>query len=708
MKSLKDYKYKISFATKVKPLIQEDTDKYLALASKSNLKDFLPTDVNFDKKIDFLGFSGEFCTVNRLNGNDDAIQTKEALDIVKLLPYSFIDTEHSRKSIIGVITSAHFNEFGSNKVLTADEVKDLNAPFNISIAGIIWKLVNPDLAEYIESSGDPSSNNYGKIFLSWELLFDKANIVEIDASKKNIKDGKIITNESDIEKLESKLRANGGKGYTDTGKRLGRIPIDEIIPAGCALTENPAGEDLKPITILSSGPKVIEKDDSESKLECQASSEHYTEKCSCGNVISTCRCSSPNKKIIIKENGCKDCQEKMSKADFTGFSDNSSKEAYSSKDKSEEIKNQPVQQNVTDMVKNQTASSTTPLNTSNIITTNKDIPPKKPDYKFGKCPNCGNVSDYNAFIKTWNSSQGTIGCDSCTKTSLSTSWEFNENNIWKPENSAENVAQDKKHQIVANNENNMSHLNNVNVNNNIKTMKISSIKDITDENLKEAKASEITEVLSSEIKKISDSYVQKEQEKENLVKTTKQQFDEANAALETTKNELKEVKANLDKLINENAQKAKLETFSARMNTIDSEFELNDKEKEILGSKIKSIEKEEDWTKFLEETNILLAAKKKNNMKTSKDKDPDKDGDDDSTKKGDTDKDAAGKDKKESKASKEEDKTVLDDAIKNGDKKETAIANSTAGSSPSLTDRMKTAFGPTNWSVENKKKNRNI
>lgn len=653
---MKEYKYKLSFATKVRPLIQEETDKYLALASKSKLKDFLPTNVDFNKKIDFLGFSGEFCTVNRLNGNDDAIQTKEALEIVKLLPFSFIDTEHSRKAIIGVITSAHINEFGSNKVLSPDDVKDLNSPFNISVAGIIWRLVNPDLAEYIEASGDPASDNYGKIFLSWELLFDKSNLIEIDASKKNLQDGKIISNESEIQKLEDKLKANGGKGYTDNGKRLGRIPVDEIIPAGCALTENPAGEDLKPIIILSSGTKIIENTGSES-----------------------------------------------AQADKTGFSDISTKEAYSDKDKSEEIKNKPVQKDVTEMVKNETtSSSTTPLNTSNITSTNKDIPPKKPDYKFGKCPNCGGVSDYNSFIKTWDSSQGVIGCDSCTKKSLATSWEFNENNIWKLENSAENVAQNQKQQIVANIENNMSHSETVNVNKNNKTMKISSIKDITDENLKECKASEITDVLASEIKKISDSYIKEKEEKDNIVKSSTQKFDETNAALEKTKKDLEQVKANLEKVVEENAQKAKLEAFSARMNTIDNEFELSDKEKEILGSKIKAIEKDEDFTKFLEETNILLAAKKKSKKNA---KDSDKDGDDDSSKDGDTDKDMAGKDKKQATASKEEG-NIVEEAIKNGEKKEQAIANTTAGSGPSLTDKMRDAFGIANWSVENKKKNR--
>lgn len=36
--------------------------------------------------------------------------------------------------------------------------------------------------------------------------------------------------------------------------------------------------------------------------------DHYIEKCSCGTVISTCRCPNPNKKEIIIPNGCKKCE----------------------------------------------------------------------------------------------------------------------------------------------------------------------------------------------------------------------------------------------------------------------------------------------------------------------------------------------------------------------------------------------------------------
>ena len=37
-------------------------------------------------------------------------------------------------------------------------------------------------------------------------------------------------------------------------------------------------------------------------------SEHYIKKCSCGAIIEQCRCMSKDKKVIIVEDGCVDCQ----------------------------------------------------------------------------------------------------------------------------------------------------------------------------------------------------------------------------------------------------------------------------------------------------------------------------------------------------------------------------------------------------------------
>ena len=48
---MKDFKYTTSFSSVIKPLVSEEKDKYLALASHVDIGDFVP-DVNTDKNID--------------------------------------------------------------------------------------------------------------------------------------------------------------------------------------------------------------------------------------------------------------------------------------------------------------------------------------------------------------------------------------------------------------------------------------------------------------------------------------------------------------------------------------------------------------------------------------------------------------------------------------------------------------------------------
>ena len=245
------YKFSTTFAAQIKPLISEDVDKYLAVASQSNLQKFLPDNINFNKKVDFLGFAGEAFIANRTNSNDDGVKTEEAISIAELFPLSLVDLEHNRNQCIGVITTASFAEYGTNKPLTKEEIKDTKSPFSCVIGGIIWRVVSPDLANAIEESNDPSSELFGKIYLSWELAFTDVNLLLIDAKKKNFEDGKLITDVNEINKLEGKLRAFGGKGITDDGLKIVRVPVNDVIPLGVGIVENPAAQ-VKPIVVNSS------------------------------------------------------------------------------------------------------------------------------------------------------------------------------------------------------------------------------------------------------------------------------------------------------------------------------------------------------------------------------------------------------------------------------------------------------------------------
>ncbi len=231
-------KYSLSFTGKIKSLISEDKDKYLALASLENLKSYLPANLNTDTNIDLLPIAFSACNVNRFNLNDDGINTQTALSIADTFVNKPIDLEHDRNKVIGVILSAGFCEFGSEKPLTREEVKDYTKPFNICLGGVIWKVVDEDVADAIEDSSDPDSPNYLTISASWELGFEEYDIVLINGTSKNLEDGKIAVNQAEAEKA---LRANGGSGTYD-GSRVYRLANKGVLAVGIGLTENPAAK----------------------------------------------------------------------------------------------------------------------------------------------------------------------------------------------------------------------------------------------------------------------------------------------------------------------------------------------------------------------------------------------------------------------------------------------------------------------------------
>lgn len=232
------YKYSVAFDNiRVKPLVSEEKDKYLSIAS-ANLKRFLPKDLS-EENIGLLAWAGNFCVANKINLNSDCISTADALYVADLLPYTYVDLEHDKSTVFGVILNAGFSEYGTDKPLTKDEVKDYTKPFNITVGGVIWRVINEDFADAVESMGQPDSKE--TISLSWEMAFNDSNLILIDRDKTNLEDGKIISDASEISKLENSLQSLGGSGFVDD-KRVARLIINKPLPLGAGFVEHPAGQ----------------------------------------------------------------------------------------------------------------------------------------------------------------------------------------------------------------------------------------------------------------------------------------------------------------------------------------------------------------------------------------------------------------------------------------------------------------------------------
>jgi hypothetical protein len=260
-----NFKHTTTFSSVLKPLVSEEKDRYLALASLVEVGNFIP-EIDTDKNVDLLPVAFNAAVVNRVNRNGDVIDTETALASFKNFINKPINLEHNREKIVGVILTAGFSEFGTDTILTEDQVKMLKGPFNITLGGVIWKIANPNLASMIEDSSDATSSNYQKISASWELGFNDYNVVVIEGESKNIEDGLEITSGTeDFEVAKSSLRALGGSGKIDKTKSVYRKVIGNVVPLGIGLTENPAA-DVKGVATVNI-ENVKQEEPEEEKLE---------------------------------------------------------------------------------------------------------------------------------------------------------------------------------------------------------------------------------------------------------------------------------------------------------------------------------------------------------------------------------------------------------------------------------------------------------
>lgn len=238
---MKNHKYTTTFSSVIKPVVSEEKDKYLALASMVELEKFLP-DVNAEKNIDLLPVAFNAFVANRVNKNGDVVDTETAVAMHDNFINKPINIEHNRKSIVGTILTAGFSSFGTDESLTKEQIKETKEPFNVTLGGVIWKIADQSLADKIESSSDPTSEDYMGISASWELGFSDYNLVVLEGDEKNIENATEISDPDEVEKHMNKLKGFGGKGKFDDNSSVYRKVINDVVPLGIGLTENPAAD----------------------------------------------------------------------------------------------------------------------------------------------------------------------------------------------------------------------------------------------------------------------------------------------------------------------------------------------------------------------------------------------------------------------------------------------------------------------------------
>tara|TARA_B100000131_G_scaffold179471_1_gene173102 strand:+ start:1661 stop:3160 length:1500 start_codon:yes stop_codon:yes gene_type:complete len=498
---MKDFKYTTIFSSEIKPLVPEDKDKYLAMASLVDIGDFIPN-LDTDTNYDLLPIAFNACVINRVNKNDDVVDTEHGIAMAKHFINKPINVEHNRERVVGTILTAGYSEFGTDKPLTEEQVKDLKGPFNITLGGVVWKVVNSHLAEIIENASDPTSEDYLRVSASWELGFTDYNIAVAEEDEKNIENATIISDNEKVDELKDTLRGFGGEGSLDTGERIYRHVVGEIIPLGIGLTETPAAE---------------------------------------------------VKGVAVK------------------------------KEEEEEIKAEDHQQDT-------------------------------------------------------------------------------------PEN-AEKVSHFEEKNVIENKDTSI--------------MKITNINDITDESLKQLKASAVSDFISDEIKKVSDQFEAEKTQREEVIKTTQEKFDQVAENLES-------VKAELDKMKQEKAEQESLELFNQRMAAFDEEYELNDQIRAHVASDIKDMS-EEDFVGYKDKMAAFLSGYDKKTIAAEK---------------AEAEAKATAEAKEVEEAAKQESQEetveeVVEQAVDNAEEVEQqATPNTTDASDATLYDKYKDAFSIDNFNIK--------
>lgn len=165
--------------------------------------------------------------------------------------------------------------------------------------------------------------------------------------------------------------------------------------------------------------------------------------------------------------------------------------------------------------------------------------------------------------------------------------------------------------VLAENQNKISQSENADVittKNLRKHMKITNIKDITDESIKEVTASSLVDFVETELKAASEKFAKEKQEKEVVAAELQKKHDELLKNHEQLTKDLETLKLSLHSLEQDKLVRANQVIFDARMSNFEDKYELSADELAVVGSQIKD-SNDEQYKKI--EANLVVLLKNK-------------------------------------------------------------------------------------------------
>ena len=224
------------------------------MASLNSIKNEI-IELDEDTSNDLLLFGGNLFVAGQVNKNDDLVSIEDAIQYANTFKRKFIDIEHNRKTIVGFIENVFFTDLTSSEIITEEQVKEQNKPFNVAIQGYIWKkAVGKKLAEFLVAASNEGDPSYNKVSLSFEYAFDFYSIHTVDKDTGEI----VAVQEKDIKNYDKLLRKNKGKGFDAKGNRVIRKVEGEQQGSGAGLVAIPAAN-VRGLVVIDNHPEEGEE-----------------------------------------------------------------------------------------------------------------------------------------------------------------------------------------------------------------------------------------------------------------------------------------------------------------------------------------------------------------------------------------------------------------------------------------------------------------
>lgn len=243
-------------------------------ASVNRLKDLFPLDIDPSDHPTILYIVGNLFVPGTVNKNDDAVSIENGLKMYKAFEGQQINIEHSRGSIVGYIVKAGLSEFGTDRILSEEEVIDANKPYNVAVVIAIWRVADRDLVQYIVESAESDSLTKNDLSLSFEVGFNSYSIVILPKGANNLAlvEEKIEEGSDKFKSYDKTLKLRGGSGVL-ANKKVARELDWPIIPLGGGIVATPAAAVKGLAVILPEEEEIeeeeIEEEDNDSEVEAK-------------------------------------------------------------------------------------------------------------------------------------------------------------------------------------------------------------------------------------------------------------------------------------------------------------------------------------------------------------------------------------------------------------------------------------------------------